>query len=46
MVTGGISRKLPVPQFLYRGIFFVDLALSRWLPRLWASFFTVTLTRH
>ncbi len=46
MVTGGISRKLPVPQFLYRGIFFVDLALSRWWPRLWASFFTVTLTRR
>lgn len=46
MATGGISRKLPVPHFLYRALFDVDLALSRWLPRLCASFFTVTLTRR
>jgi SAM-dependent methyltransferase len=46
MVTGGISHKLPVPRFLYRGLFPVDLALSRCFPRLCASFFTVTLTRR
>jgi SAM-dependent methyltransferase len=46
MVTGGISHKLPVPHFLYRGLFPVDLALSRYFPRLCASFFTVTLTRR
>lgn len=46
MVTGGISHKLPVPSFLYRGLFPVDLALSRCFPRLCASFFTVTLTRR
>src|SRR6266496_4091799 len=46
MITGGISHKLPVPHFLYRILFPVDLALSRWFPRLCASFFIVTLTRR
>jgi hypothetical protein len=46
MMTGGISRKLPVPGFLYRAIFPIDLALSRRFPRLCAAFFTVTLTRR
>jgi len=46
MITGGISRKLPIPHFLYRAIFPVDLALSRYFPRLCASFFTLTLTRR
>jgi hypothetical protein len=46
MATGGISHKLPVPPFLYRAVFPIDLALSRCFPRLCASFFTVTLTRR
>lgn len=46
MMTGGISHKLPVPHFLYRVLFPIDLALSRRFPRLCASFFTVTLTRR
>jgi len=46
MVTGGISHKLPIPHFLYRALFPIDLALSRWFPRLLASFFTITLTRR
>lgn len=46
MVTGGISRRLPVPRFFYRMLFPVDLALSRGLPRLCAAFMTVTLTRR
>jgi SAM-dependent methyltransferase len=46
LVTGGISHKLPVPGFLYRTLFPIDLALSRYFPRLCASFFTVTLTRR
>ncbi len=46
MATGGISHKLPVPGFLYRSLFPVDLAFSRQFPRLCASFFTVTLTRR
>ncbi len=44
MVTGGISHRLPVPGFLYRMLFRVDLALSRRFPSFCASFFTVTLT--
>ena len=46
MITGGISRKLPIPGLLYRGMFAVDLALSRYLPRLCASFFILNMTRR
>ena len=46
MVTGGISHRLPVPRFLYRMLFPLDLALSRRFPRACAAFFTVTLTRR
>jgi SAM-dependent methyltransferase len=46
MATGGISRKLPIPQFLYRALFSTDLAVSRRFPRFCAAFFTVTLTRR
>ena len=46
MVTGGISHRLPVPGFLYRMLFPVDLALSRRFPGFCATFFTVTLTRR
>lgn len=46
MVTGGISHRLPVPRFLYRMLFPVDLALSHRFPRACAAFFTVTLTRR
>jgi SAM-dependent methyltransferase len=46
MATGGISHRLPVPGFLYRALFPIDLALSGYFPRLCASFFTVTLTRR
>jgi SAM-dependent methyltransferase len=46
MITGGISRKLPVPRFLYCAMFPIDFALSRYFPRVCASFFTLTLTRR
>jgi SAM-dependent methyltransferase len=46
MATGGISHRLPVPRFLYRTFFPIDLAISRYFPRLFASFFTITLTRR
>jgi hypothetical protein len=46
MATGGISHRLPVPRFLYRTLFPIDLAISRYFPRLCASFFTITLTRR
>jgi len=46
MATGGISRKLPIPHFLYRGFFVVDLAISRRFPDFCAAFFTATLTRR
>jgi hypothetical protein len=45
MITGGISHMLPVPSFLYRMFFPVDLAASRRFPFFCAAFFTVTLTR-
>ncbi len=46
MMTGGISRKLPIPGLLYRGMFPIDLALSRYFPWLCASFFTLIMTRR
>jgi SAM-dependent methyltransferase len=46
MVTGGISHRLPIPHLLYRMLFRMDLAFSRRLPSLCASFFTLTLTRR
>ena len=45
LVTGGISRKLPVPQFLYRSLFGADQPLARVAPDLFASFFTIVLVR-
>src|SRR5215471_14191640 len=41
MATGGISRRLPIPDPIYRGLFRLDLTLSRMLPKLLASFFTI-----
>jgi hypothetical protein len=46
MISGGISHRLPVPDSLYRVLFRLDLAISRRLPRLCASFFTLVLTRR
>jgi SAM-dependent methyltransferase len=46
MATGGISRKLPVPGWLYRTFFPADLFFSRCFPRLCASFFTIVLPRR
>jgi SAM-dependent methyltransferase len=46
MATGGISRKLPIPHFLYRALFSTDLVISRRFPGFCAAFFTVTLTRR
>lgn len=46
MVTGGISRRLLIPGLIYKAFFLVDLILSKTFPRLFASFFTITLTRR
>ena len=43
MMTGGISRKLPIPPPLYRFVFSFDAWLAVKVPRLFASFFIVTL---
>jgi hypothetical protein len=46
MMTGGISRKLPIPGLLYRVMFPIDMALSRYFPWLCASCFTLIMTRR
>jgi hypothetical protein len=46
MISGGISHRLPVPHFLYRVLFRMDLAISRRFPRSCAAFFTLILTRR
>ncbi|MBN1953014.1 MAG: methyltransferase domain-containing protein [Bacteroidales bacterium] len=44
-LTGGIRHRLPLPGFIYRLIFTADAALARLSPRLFASFFTITLRK-
>jgi SAM-dependent methyltransferase len=46
MATGGISRRFPIPGVLYRPFFAIDRILADWAPAVFASFFTVVLTRH
>jgi len=46
MATGGISHRLPIPAWLYRAFFAMDLFLSRCFPRQCASFFTIVLRRR
>jgi hypothetical protein len=46
MATGGISRRLPIPSLIYRALFRFDMMISRMLPKLFASFVTITLTRR
>jgi SAM-dependent methyltransferase len=45
MATGGISRRIPLPLTIYRLLFRMDLTLSRRFPKIFASFFTIRLTR-
>lgn len=45
MLTGGISRKFPVPVSIYKFLFLVDRYIANMLPQLFASFFIVTLRR-
>jgi hypothetical protein len=44
-ITGGISRKLPVPTFLYKFLFTIDAFLAKRFPKLCASFFIVQLKK-
>jgi len=45
MMTGGISRRLPIPRSIYGALFRLDMVLSRAFPKLLASFFIIRLTR-
>lgn len=45
MATGGISRKLPIPGFLYKRLFKIDLWLANTFPRLLGSFFIMKLRK-
>lgn len=46
MASGGISHTMPVPGWLYRAFFHIDLFLSRRFPKACAAFFTIVLTRR
>lgn len=43
--SGGIAHRIPMPFWIYRIFFALDLGLSRRFPRAFAAFFTITLTR-
>lgn len=46
MAAGGISRRIPLPHFLYRPLFAADRFLASCFPQIFASYFTITLTRR
>lgn len=46
MITGGISRTIPLPGWIYRLFFKLDLLISTWFPRCTASFFILQLTKR
>ncbi len=45
MITGGISRRIPVPHLLYKSIFNLDLWLARTFPKVFSSFFIMKLRK-
>jgi len=45
MATGGISRRIPLPNWIYRILLWFDLKLSVAFPRQCSAFFILTLTR-
>lgn len=45
MATGGISRKLPIPRFIYRHLLRWDLRIASRFPRALSSFFIMKLTK-
>lgn len=45
MITGGISRRLPIPHILYKSIFNIDLWLARTFPGFFSSFFIMKLKK-
>lgn len=45
-LTGGITRRSPIPQFTYRFLLRLDLWLTRKFPRSTAAFFIATMERR
>ncbi|MCX5819994.1 MAG: methyltransferase domain-containing protein [Deltaproteobacteria bacterium] len=45
MMTGGISRKLPIPLIIYKCLFQIDLMCSQIFPKLFSSFFVIRLEK-
>ena len=46
MATGGISRRVPIPHFLYKILFGLDVIMAGAFPRVFSSFFIVRLTKR
>lgn len=45
MYTGGISRNIPIPFIIYKILYYMDYFFAKRFPKLFASFFTLTLTK-
>jgi SAM-dependent methyltransferase len=45
MATGGISRRIPIPEFIYRPMLMSDIYLADLFPLLMASFFIIRLQK-
>lgn len=44
-ITGGISRRFPIPHRLYKLLLEIDKRLARLAPEIFSSFFTLVLTK-
>ncbi len=44
-LTGGISKKIPIPKWIYKYILKADLRLAQLFPRICSSFFIFTLSK-
>lgn len=45
-ITGGISYRMAIPQFLYGIIFHIDFYVTKWFPKLFSSFFIIELSKR
>ena len=44
-ITGGISARIPIPQYVFKLIFKYDMNLAKYFPKIFASFFTARLIK-
>ncbi len=46
MATGGMSMKIPIPHFLYKVLFWIDIYIAKTFPGIFSSFFIIKLVKR